>query len=71
MINDLFLEPLRILSLLHDPCVVVLVFLVNMSFGEVIHHFEELPDLFIILKHLPVLDVVWYGRSVPHLYLVP
>jgi hypothetical protein len=71
MISDLFLEPLRILSLLHDPCVVILVFLVNVSFGEVVHHFKELPDLFVILKHLTVLDVFWYGRFVPHLYVVP
>jgi hypothetical protein len=71
MISDIFWEPLGILSLLHDPCVVILVFFVNLSFGKVIHHFEELPDLFIILKQLPVLDVVWYGRSIPHFYVVP
>ena len=70
MILNLFLELLRVLSLLHDPCVIILILLINVSFKEVVHCFEEFPDLFVILENLPVLYVVWYGWYVPYLYVV-
>ena len=70
MICNLFLELLRILSFLHDPYVIILILLINVSFREVTHFFEELPNLFVILENLPVLYVVWDGWSVPYLYVV-
>ena len=70
MICNLFLELLRILSFLHDPYVIILILLINVSFREVTHYFEELPDLFIILEKLSVLYVVRDGWSVPYLYVV-
>ena len=61
MICNIFLELLRVLSFLHDPCVIILILLINVSFNEITYFFEEFPDVFIILENLPV---------VPYLYVV-
>jgi hypothetical protein len=39
MIRNFLSELLRLLSLLHDPGMIVLVLLVNVGFGEITHHF--------------------------------
>ena len=70
MISNFFSELLRLLSLFHDPGMIVLVLLVNVGFGEITHHFQELSDLFVILEDLPILYVVRYGWYVPYLYVV-
>ena len=70
MVNNFFSELLRLLFLLHNPGMIILVLLVNVGFKEITYHFQELSDLFVILENLPVLYVVWYGWSVPYLYVV-
>ena len=70
MVSNFFSELLRLLSLLHNPGMILLVLQVNVGFREITYHFQELSNLFIILKNLLVLYVVWYEWSVPYLYVV-
>ena len=70
MICNFFSELLRFLPVLHNLGMIVLVFLVNVGLREITHHFQELPDMFVIFEDLPMLYVVWYGWPMPYLYVV-